>query len=275
MKLEKRVFFKLLWVLLAFLPQYVGAQDKLFNISVGGGFDDLLYTQEMGRRYVGGNVMLEGQYQQFFSKKLGYAVGVQFSYFAAGCDFKDIYEKSDEESDVVFYGSVYEKQRFLQIDVPVLFNLRHKINLRSHFFFGVGPKLSFPLISKFEYVTGSLGNGNNINTELLDVSPDRVDEQNENKWGDIDTEILIISLSMDVKWSYAVNNSCVLHIGAYFSYGLNDLVSNHDAQFGFDNKSILNATITGKVTTICAGLKMGVTFPLQRLRRRSIAYDGF
>lgn len=274
MKLAKRVFLKLLWILLAFLSQYVGAQDKLFNISVGGGFDDLIYSQDMGRRYVGGNVMLEGQYQQFFSKKLGYAVGVQFTYLSAGCDFKDIIEKSFEERDEVSYGNLYEKQRFFQIDVPVLLYLRLKINRRSQFLFGVGPKFSIPLVSKFEYLTESFGDGNNINTELLDVLSDRVNEQNEKKWGNIDTEILIFSLYMDIKWSYVIKNSWMLHIGTYFSYGLNDLASNHDAQFGFDNKSILNATITGKVIPICAGLKMGASFPLQRKGRR-IAYDGF
>ncbi len=273
MKLGKSVFLKFLWVLLAFLSQYVGAQDKLFNISVGGGFDDLLYTHEEGIRFAGGNVMLEGLYQQFFSKKLGYAVGVQFSYLSAGCNVYDLVGMSIDGREV--YSAGYEKQRFLLIDVPVLFDLRLKINCRSHFFIGVGPKLSFPLISKFEYTTDSFWNAYIINTELLDVSPDRAEEQIENRRGDIDTENLIISLCLDMKWSYVVDNSCVLHIGAYFSYGLNDLVSNHDAQLGFDNKSILNTTLTGKVTTICAGLKMGVTLPLQRQRRRSVAYDGF
>jgi len=263
----KCVLFKALWVLLTFTPQFLWAQDKLFHVSVGGGFDVLNYTQEIGRSFPGGSVMIEGLYQHFFLEKLGYAVGVQLSYLTAGYNLKEEDERISEEESVVFFDGVTEKQRFFQVDVPVGLYLRLDISRHSQFFVGAGPKISFPLISRYEYLSGSVFWGEDTNEDLSDV-------QKAKGKNSIDTEWLLYSLYIDMMWSFVLNNSSALHIGTYFSYGLNDLVSNHDAQLGIDKKSILNTTLTSRVLPICFGLKVGVSVPLQK-RVRIPAFDGF
>ncbi|MBR5373921.1 MAG: hypothetical protein IK131_04515, partial [Paludibacteraceae bacterium] len=99
-------------------------------------------------------------------------------------------------------------------------------------------------------------------------------KQDANGDNDIDTDIPLISVYVDMMWTRAISNSSALHIGGYLSYGLSDMVSNHDATMGISKKSILNSTLTEKVTPICVGMKVGVTLPLKKGSKRSI-FDGF
>ena len=282
----KSTFKKIAWLMLALLPQVASAQDKLFNFSLGGGLEVLSYTPEIGKPKPGGGVMFEWQYQQFLTKSFGFGVGVGLSYFTANYYINETIEKQiTDETDAgvpytlrTIFDDFNEKQRTFQIEVPRGLYARFFLNDYSQFIIGAGPKLAFPLISKYEYSRGSVETrayfGGDIDAELANIPHHGLYKQDANGDNDIDTDIPLISVYVDMMWTRAISNSSALHIGGYLSYGLSDMVSNHDATMGISKKSILNSTLTEKVTPICVGMKVGVTLPLKKGSKRSI-FDGF
>jgi len=277
---------RLMWVAVALLPQLVSAQDKLFNISVGGGMEILSYTPEIGKPKPGGGVLLECQYQQFFLKNLGYAVGVGLSYFSANYYINETIEKQIvDETDAgvpytlrTIFDDFNEKQQTLQLEVPVGLYGRFELNQRTSFIIGAGPKIAFPFISKYKYSRGSVETrayfGGDINAELLEIPQHGLHKQDANGRNDIDKNRLLLSIFGDMMWTYSINNACLLHMGLYFSYGITDMVSNHDATMGISQKSILNSSLTEKIVPICVGAKVGVSLPLKKGGSR-FASDGW
>lgn len=272
--------------MLALLPQVVSAQDKLFNISLGGGLEVLNYTPEIGKPKPGGGVMFEWQFQHFIINNFGYGVGIGLSYFTANYYINETIEKEiTNETDAgvpytlrTIFNDFNEKQRTFQLEVPIGLYARFNLNDYSQFIIGGGPKITFPIVSKYEYSRGSVETrayfGGDIEAELSNIPHHGLYKQDANGSNDIDTDIPLISVYVDMMWTRVLNNSSALHIGGYLSYGLSDMVSNHDATMGISKKSILNSTLTEKVIPICVGMKVGVTLPLKKGGKRS-SFDGF
>lgn len=281
-----RLFKRLMWTAVALLPQLVPAQEKLFNISLGGGMEILSYTPEIGKPKPGGGVLFEWQYQQFFLKNLGYGVGLGLSYFTANYYINETIEKQIvDETDAgvpytlrTIFNDFNEKQQTFQLEVPVGLYGKFELNSRTHFIIGAGPKVAFPLVSKYKYSRGSVETrayfGGDIEAELSEIPHHGLHKQDANGRNDIDRNIVLLSIFGDMMWTYSINNSCMLHMGLYFSYGITDMVSNHDATMGISRKSILNSSLTEKIVPICVGAKVGVSLPLKKGGKR-FASDGW
>ena len=279
-------FKKIAWLILALLPQLVSAQDKLFNISLGGGLEVLSYTPEIGKPKPGGGVLLEWQFQHFLAQNFGYGVGLGLSYFTANYYINETIEKQiTDETDAgvpytlrTIFDNFNEKQRTFHLEVPIGLYARFNAGQSSYFVIGAGPRLAFPLASKYEYSKGSVETrahfGDDINADLGNLPQHGLYKQDANGDNDIDINRLQLSLYVDMMWTFALNKSAAFHVGGYLAYGLKDMVSNHDATMGISKKSILNATLTEKVVPICVGLKIGLTLPLEKGSKRSI-FDGF
>ena len=280
------IFRKIAWIMLALLPQVVSAQDKLFNISLGGGLEVLNYTPEIGKPKPGGGVMFEWQFQHFIANNFGYGVGLGLSYFTANYYINETIEKEiTNETDAgvpytlrTIFDDFNEKQRTFQLEIPIGLYARFDIGNRSQFIFGVGPKIAFPFISKYDYTRGTVETrayfGGDIEAELSRIPHHGLNKQEASGDDDIDKNSPSLSIYADMMWTFFLNKSCYLHMGGYLSYGISDMVSNHDAFMGIDKKSILNSTLTEKVVPICIGMKVGVTLPLEKGSNRSI-FDGY
>ena len=133
-------FKKIAWLILALLPQLVSAQDKLFNISLGGGLEVLSYTPEIGKPKPGGGVLLEWQFQHFLAQNFGYGVGLGLSYFTANYYINETIEKQiTDETDAgvpytlrTIFDNFNEKQRTFQLEVPIGLYARFNAGSPSH-----------------------------------------------------------------------------------------------------------------------------------------------
>lgn len=270
--------------MLLFLSHMTFAQDKMFNISVAGGVEILKYTPEIGEPKPGGSVMLECQYQQFLTNNFGYGAGVDISYLTANYFISETIETpiTDETDAGIPYtlrtnfDDFNEKQRSFLVDVPV--GLYARIPSKYvHFIFGAGVKVGLPIVAKYDYSRGTVETrayfGDDIDAELSKMPHHGLYKQGTNA-GDIDINRLQLSLYADIMWRFIFNDASPIHLGAYISYGLNDMVANHDAAMGIHKNSILNSTLTDKIVPICIGLKLGLAIPLEKGAKRSI-FDGF
>ncbi len=280
----KNIFKKTVWLILLSLSQMTFAQDKMFNVSVAGGMEILKYTPEIGKPKPGGSVMLECQFQQFLTNNFGYGAGVDISYLTANYYISETIETPiTDETDAgipytlrTIFDDFNEKQRSLGVDVPI--GLYARILSRYvHFIVGAGVKVGFPIIAKYDYSRGTVETrayfGDDIDAELSKIPHHGLYMQSTNA-GDIDINRLQLSLYADMMWRFIFNDATPIHFGAYISYGLNDMASNHDATMGISKNSILNSTLTDKIVPICIGLKLGLAIPLEKGVKRSI-FDGF
>ena len=287
MKSRFDIFKRLVCMAMVLFSLTAEAQDNQFNFSLGGGVEMLQYTPEIGEPQSGGSVMFEWQYQQFFSRNLGYGVGLGISYLTANYYIDEtIEEEIVDETDAgrpytlrTIFDEFNEKQKTLQLEVPIGLYLRFRLNEKSRFYIGGGPKIDIPLIFKYDYTQGTVETrayfGDDIDAELSKIPHHGLDEQKANGSNRIDRDMFLFSLYADMLWTYSINNSCIIHLGGYFSYGITDMVSNHDAVMGIDQKSILNSTLTEKVIPICVGLKVGVTVPCMGGGPGRSSFDGY
>lgn len=270
--------------MLLFLSQMTLAQDKMFNVSVGGGIEILKYTPEIGEPKPGGSVSLECQFQQFLTNYFGYGAGASISYLTANYYISETIESPiTDETDAgipytlrTIFDDFNEKQRSFLVEAPVGLYARIP-NKHVHFIVGAGIKVGFPIVAKYDYSRGTVETrayfGDDIEAELSNIPQHGLYKQGTNA-GDIDINRLQLSLYADMMWRFIFNDVTPVHFGAYFSYGLNDMVSNHDATMGIHKNSILNSTLTDKIVPICIGLKLGLAIPLEKGTKRSI-FDGF
>ncbi len=280
----KNIFKKTVWLILLSLSHMTFAQDKLFNVSVAGGMEILKYTPEIGKPKPGGSVMLECQFQQFLTNNFGYGAGVDVSYLTANYYISETIETPiTDETDAgvpytlrTIFDNFNEKQRTFLVEAPVGLYARVP-SKHVHFIVGAGIKVGFPIIAKYDYSRGTVETrayfGDDIDAELSKIPHHGLYMQSTNA-GDIDINRLQLSLYADMMWRFIFNDATPIHFGAYISYGLNDMVSNHDAIMGISKNSILNSTLTDKIVPICIGLKLGLAIPLEKGVKRSI-FDGF
>lgn len=272
------------WLLLLFLSQMTLAQDKMINISVDGGVEILKYSPEIGEPKPGGSVSVECQFQQFLTNNFGYGAGAAISYLTANYYISETIETPiTDETDAgipytlrTIFDDFNEKQRSFLVEVPV--GLYARVPSKYvHFIVGAGIKVGFPIVAKYDYSRGTVETrayfGDDIEAELSNIPQHGLYKQGTNA-GDIDINRLQLSLYADLMWRFIFNDATPVHFGAYFSYGLNDMVSNHDATMGISKNSILNSTLTDKIVPICIGLKLGLAIPLEKGVKRSI-FDGF
>ena len=283
----KRVFRYLIGAALVLMSQSAMSQDVRLNYSLGGGVEMLRYTPDIGESQPGGGVSFLWQYQQFFTKHFGYGVGLGISYFTANYHIDETIEQEIvDETDAgrpyilrTIFDDFNEKQKTLQLEVPLGLYLRLRVSENSRFIIGGGPKVDFPLICKFDYTEGSVETrayfGGDIDAELRELPQHGLYVQKPKESNRIDREVALLSVYADMLWTYRFNNSSIIHLGAYFSYGISDMVSNHDAVMGVERKSILNSTLTEKVVPVCIGLKVGVTVPYQGGGGGRSSFDGY
>ena len=283
----KRIFRNVVLTALALMPQMLFSQDCQFNFSLGGGMEILNYTPDIGKPKPGGAFLFECQFQQFFTKHFGYGVGPGISYLTANYFIDETIERQiDGETDAgvpyvecTRFDNFNENQKTLQLELPIGLYLRFNVNEASNFIIGGGPKIDFPLIFKYDYTDGSVERygrfDGDIKAELHNLPQHGFSTQEPHGSNRIDRDIALLSLYADMLWTYCVNNSSIIHFGAYFSYGLTDMVSHHDASMGVDQTSILNSNLTEKVIPICVGLKVGVTVPCMGGGPGRSSFDGY
>lgn len=280
----KFIFRKTVWLMLLFISQVTLAQDKMLNISAGGGVEILKYTPEIGKPKPGGSVTLECQFQQFLTNNFGYGAGVDISYLTANYYISETIETPiTDETDAgipytlrTIFDDFNEKQKSFLVEGPV--GLYARVPSKYvHFIVGAGIKVGLPIVAKYDYSRGTVETrayfGDDVDAELSKIPHHGLYKQGTNA-GDIDINRLQLSLYADIMWRFIFNDASPLHFGAYISYGLNDMVSNHDATMGIHKNSILNSTLTDKIVPICIGLKIGLAIPFEKGGKRSI-FDGF
>jgi len=272
------------------------AQDNKHELSVyvAGGLSTLSYEPAIGDKSngTGGNVGIG--YTYFLTENWGLNTGVEFSLYNAKMKreaFNDVQRYLVDPSDdelYDFYSAIKnyeEKQKAMYINIPLMLQFQH--GQKNKWFISAGVKLGIPVTGKYKSSASEITNkgyfydtGNWGETQEFMGFGTYADYSNDEN---VDFKIsCLFSAEAGMKWGLTEKMS--LYTGAYFDYGLNDIVKDgHKRSFtrlvetteGIKtlNNSILNSSIgysnntftqelTDKVIPLAIGLKVRLSFAM-------------
>lgn len=218
------------------------APQHRFSIGLRGGVASLMQETKdniMNRWKAGYDVLLDLQYSYFFGAKeggktnLGITTGVSIGYsrspIAAPVD--TAYTITDLEGNTIDYtvsaGEVNEKNAQLQLEIPIMFSLRHQ----SGVFMNVGPKIVLPVFAHYNQ---------KISEPLIDayfadygvhvpneVVTGRLEESKYKSGGKWNASSLNVMLTAELGYEWMLRSGNALGLGAYANYSLYDLYKNN------------------------------------------------
>jgi len=270
------------------------AQDNKHEVSVhvAGGLSTLDYEPAFGdhKNGVGGNFGIG--YTYYFVKNLGINTGVEFSLYNSKMkkeSFNNVLKPLIDPSDgelYDFYSSIKnyeEKQKAMYIQVPIM--LQYENGDKNKWFVSAGIKLGIPVKGKYKSSASEITNkGFFHDTSNWGETQEFMGfgtYSNYKNDEDIDFRVAcLFSMELGMKWG--LTDKMSLYTGAYFDYGLNDIVKGgHGKNFikieetneGLNaiNNSILNSSIgyssntflqelTDRVVPMGVGLKLRLSF---------------
>ena len=220
---------------------YLAPQHR-FSIGLRGGVASLMQETKdniMDRWKAGFDVMLDLQYSYYFGAKegkktnMGITTGLSLGYSRSpiASPVDTAYTITDLEGSSIDYtvsaGEVNEKNAQLQLEVPLLFSLRHQ----SGVFMNVGPKIVVPVFAHYNQ---------KISEPLIDayfsdygvhvpneVITGRLEESKYKTGGKWQASKLNVMVTAEIGYEWRLRNGNALGLGAYANYSVFDLYSNN------------------------------------------------
>lgn len=277
----------ILAVLYGYSNGYAVAQDYKHELSIGmgGGLSTLNYSPSSGdsKNGMGGSISLN--YIYALTKKIGLLSGFEYSLYNAKIEnaafsntLTGITDPSDQE---VFdfkteINKYEEKQTAHYLNIPVM--IQYKTGGTNQFYTNIGVKIGIPISARYK----STGNYTNqgffyepgiwTNTPQFMGFGEYPDKKVEE---DLDLKIAFIA-SIELGIRFSLKNNKAFYTGAYFDYGLNDIIKNkqnvinyqiiNNNKGEFYNHSMLSSytnediELTNKVIPMSIGLKLRFSF---------------
>lgn len=280
------------WVVAGFLSctTLVAQQKHEVSVHLAGGLSTLSYDAKAGDRKNGAGGNFGVGYTYYFTPKLGISTGLDLSLYNAEYKADQINTiitglmdpHNDEKYDFYSTADNYkEKQRAIYLNIPLM--VRYNIDPANRFYVAGGMKIGIPIKGKYK-ASGATFTNKGYYTDLenwglsqefmgFGTFPNR--SVNE----DLDFNVAFIaSIEAGMKWQ--LNDKCHLYTGAYFDYGLNDIVKDgNNRNFikhqhtmtgaEFSNHSLLTSSyaengklskFSKKVVPMSLGIKVALVF---------------
>lgn len=216
---------------------HYGKQHR-FSIGLRGGVASLMQETKdnvMEHWKAGYDALLDLQYAYYFGAKegkkvnLGIVTGLSVGYSRSpvAAPFDSAYSVTDDAGDKIDYTvsaeKINEKNAQLQLEVPVLFSLRHETGV----FMNVGPKIVVPLFSHY--------NQKITNPNIIAYYPEygvyvpnetitgKVSDEQQKTGGKWSASTLNVMLTAELGYEWMLKNNNALGIGVYADYSLYDL----------------------------------------------------
>ena len=283
-----REYIIIVAVLLMGYPSILPAQsqyDNEFTVSLGAGSSALKYQLDEGPSKSGFGWELGVGYSHYFSRTVGFSIGLEAKKFGSSVEVKDIsYEQEIQTPPGLSgrfllqtnYNGLKEKQSAVLLQIPLLLQFQFPVSEKSFFFLGTGIKAGFPASSKWnqsiatltttgysEYTGQHYANMQNHGfSTRFDLSAS----------GKLELKSAVL-LALEGGFKLAISEGKYLYTGLFLDYGLNDMykVSTHTTLLEYNNASPANYNFQSILTTshysvpegikpFAVGIKMKIGF---------------
>lgn len=266
--------------LIATITSQAQIREACFNVNIGGGLNGLKYTLQDGdvKSAPGGSFNIG--YSYFFNSGwgIGAGLGLQSAQSKGTLNFTSYTNAYDSDGDNfelrTRYNNWAEKQKALFVDIPIGLQYQHWFDAKSGLLAMAGAKISLPVSSSYEVVSGSIittGYYEQWNVELSDMPQHGFTTTSARPSGDL-TINPSYSVFVDLGWLYKVSEKLDLYAGGYINYGLNSLINASDnALYSEDGtyNSMLASNQADNVKLLTFGIKVGLR--LHQKRRSKVA----
>ncbi|MDR2847584.1 MAG: hypothetical protein LBV39_00615 [Bacteroidales bacterium] len=266
--------FLLMVVLLFGFTNAKGQGTPEYMIYAGGGYSSLLYQPVVGNKtFLNGGGLVGVGFNYLVNTRIGIGFGVEASFYSAATK-----ANNSTPADVALNGLTYtvsdfkEKQQVMLLNVPVMLQYRHSVNLHK-FYVAAGVKIGvYSLLSNYSHKGAGLQvfQPESETAQQLTVSGLSGDFQ-------IRTPAIIPSLEVGMRWRFNKNHR--LYTGIYIDYGVQDIrKEKNDAPFVTYNRtepeiSTINNVITtaDKVNPLAVGIVFRFALGPNETRGRSVS----
>ncbi|MDR0660078.1 MAG: PorT family protein [Prevotellaceae bacterium] len=205
-----------------------------FHIEAGGGLSTLNYDVLFGDQKNGIAEEFGVGYSFFFSPNFGIRSGANLSYYHAKATLSNLFDSYDAYDGEEYFEFRYkinhyeEKQHALYLNIPLMVQFQY--GKKQMLYVAAGGKLGIPLLGKYKTTSNSFktsGYYPSINIEFEEPEFMGFGTFSDKHYkDDFDLHIIgMLSLEAGVKWQ--LSDKFYLYTGAYFDYGLNNVVKNN------------------------------------------------
>ena len=254
---------------------------KFISIGINGGESSLHFDPDCGDRSLGGGGSFSIDYNQFFNRNWGITAGLGASLSNSKISLDDTlkYEMKDVENNQELLFKVImdgwtEKQRSVQLDIPIGALFRHNFTNRLTFMASAGVKLSFPLRTKYEVLEGSYetkGYYKKTGVEIDDLPHHGFLLTDPRPASKIPTKVVSASLFLDATLINRLNRNINIFYGVFAALGVTDNGKSHDDAVVDPNRKYTSVMASDKVDRFNVrnfGLRAGIKIPISFFRNR-------
>lgn len=259
-------------VLLCGGQSYAHDNFNYLNVNVGGGLHTLRHNPSLGSSKPGFGGTFNVSYVHFFGKYAGLGTGLGVSYYSSSSKINgiDVLNEIDEINNYrafefrMNYTDWKEKQHIYDLELPLGFYNRGDFNDHTSFLVGIGGKLYFPFIYRYEVTEGTLEGTGYYPDENVTYGnmPHHGFGYAERESGSQNRR-LGFAVYLDLGMNHWLSDRAALYWGLYCNYGISDLVKSHKASlYNYEGEyaGVHSSNMVNKVSMLAAGVKVGVTF---------------
>lgn len=232
-----------------YVPRYITGD-------VGGGLQSIQFNPRDGKHKVGAGFQMNAGAVFMFDAHWGLSAGVGVASYASKAKFNNMKESSvaydtnlnarNTDSslmispDYIFhteFKNFTEKQKLLQIEVPILAYYQFPINGKFDVVARAGFKFGIPVSSKYKLMSGTYETsaeftdlkGNNLNVEIRNLQPSEMREHEfstveaDKEKGKCKLNPVNFSIMLEGGATYKVTKSLRAYAGINFSYCMTNL----------------------------------------------------
>lgn len=265
---------KITLFLLLLFTAHSPAADRYLHVNVGGGYHTLTYPLLNGHQSGGFGGTANFGYSHFFAEEWGLQTCLGIQTFSAKSNLNYTSSAPDVDSDgeayhfrVNFKNSI-EQQQALFLDIPLALQYRHIFTEEIGLMATLGAKVSLPVLASYttkgSIETSGLYNQYGKDAELFNI-PDQDFLTDQHSYSNQIAFKTAFAAVMDLGALYRLSDETDLYAGAYFNYGLNNIL-NPDTKLIYQRINTYNGVLSSSqvdvVKPLSFGLKIGLYFHL-------------
>lgn len=200
-----------------------------FQVNLGGGVHTYLQDPLAGQHNLGFGGLIEAQYQLMFTQHFGIAAGVQASTLAGN----SVYNYRIQENGIMLPGAIYtadvenrlvnwrERQRGIDVSVPVQFIIRAPFSTKSAFQMGLGATINCPVQATYSAIDGAsmrTAHMDRTNVDYTDMHNHLLGRFKADESGTLDLSPVSVGILADLGFVINLSRGTGLYLGVYGDY---------------------------------------------------------
>lgn len=243
--------------------------DNFLHFSFGSGQHNLSYSLKDGIQKPNTGFMANVAFSHFFTSKLGLqsGIGIQTLSSVSILNLTENTPAIDSDMDIYVHNVKFknwqEKQQVMFVEIPLEGQFKQRISEKINMLLTLGAKLSIPVSATYKTTGGEIvtsGYYPQYNIELTDLPNHGFTTITQSFSGKNKLNLLYSAIAK-IGVGYKLTEKIDLHAGAYFNYGLNNILKADTKmlyQLDGTYNSVLQSYQTSSIKPTSLGVELGL-----------------